>query len=199
VDFSDSGSHPVFACCWIDGSRGATAHVAFPVTGPGVFKLSLPFRDDDPDKVKIQVSMRMQDDSSHNRRTVPLCTSCACMRTMLAGDLDEFRVLDTNITGNYAVVSMRITNHVEFMGRPLRLRASALEQIPAFNESVRAVGAAIDANNAKNKTVFVKGTSQMKDGMSRLALSLPLSTPLPGQFLAHARFLFLAAVNSQGA
>lgn len=166
VDFSDGGGRPVFACCWIDKSRGESARVVFPACGPGVFRLALPFRDDDPAKVKLQVSMRMQDEGSHNRRTVPLCTSCACMNTMLRGGLDEFRVLDENVTGNYAVVSMRILNHAEFMGRPLRLRPSALEQIPALNAMIRAVGQSIKENNQKNNTVFRDGAEQMKEGFS---------------------------------
>lgn len=167
VDFSDGGGHMVFACCWIDGKRGVSARVVFPSNGPGVFRLSLPFRDDDPDKLKLQVSMRMQDEGSHNRRTVPLCTSCACMRAMLGGNLDEFRVLDPNITGDYAVVSMRIVNYAEFVGQPLRLRVSSLERIPELNASFRSVGAAIEENNKKNNTVFPRDAVTMKDGLSR--------------------------------
>lgn len=180
VDFSDCGGHLVFACCWIDGKRGTSARVVFPPNGPGVFRMTLPFRDDDPDKLKIQVSMRMQDESSNNRRTVPLCTSCACMRTMLGGNLDEFRVVDPNITGNYAVVSMRVVNYAEFVGRPLRLKVSSLQRIPELNASFKSVGAAIEENNKKNNTVFPRGTVSMKDGMSRscpclAALSLSLT------------------------
>lgn len=167
VDFSDSGCHPVFACCWIDGTRGKVARVHFPACGPGVFRVELPFRDQDPRKLKVQISMRMQDEGSHNRRTVPLCTSCACMTTMLQGGVDEFRVVDTNIVGNYSVVSMQILNLAAFADKPLTLRASALEKIPVFNAMLRQVGKDI-ANNVKlNQTVFPEGTKQMEDGLSR--------------------------------
>lgn len=166
VDFSDAGGHPVFACCWVDKTRVVSARVQFPVCGPGVFRLTLPFRDDDPDAVKLQVSMRMQDNGSHNRRTVPLCTTYACMKTMLRGGQDEFRVLDANVSGNYAVVSMRVLNHVEFLSRPLRLQPSALKQVPALNEMIRATAQGMKENSKKNNTVFRDGADQMEDGIS---------------------------------
>lgn len=185
VDLTNSGTHPVFVCCWIDKHRGKTAHVEFaPGSGVGVFRLDLDFREGDSDKLKIQLSMRMLDQGTANRRTVPLTTSCANVTTMLAGEADLFRMPDQFIAGNYVNVSMRIVNHKEFQSQPLRLLPSALNKIPEFNKHVRRVSQAMEANNAMNKTQFLRGADSMRSGDSRcclptpvLVLALALGTP----------------------
>ncbi len=185
VDLTDSGTHPVFACCWIDGRRGKSAHVVFPPGGGvGVFRVDLDFRDDDTDKLKVQLSMRMQDPQSANRRTVPLTTSCACVATMLTGMTDEFRMPDQWMEGNFVNVSMRILNHRDFRDRPLRLQPSKLGRLPEFNNHVKRVSDAFEANNVLNKTQFLHGADSMRDGSSRclpptalVFLALVLGTP----------------------
>jgi hypothetical protein len=185
VDLTDNGTHPVFACCWIDKDRGGTAHIVFPPgTGVGVFRIDLPMRDDDVNKVKLQLSMRMLDPATGNRRTVPLSTSCAHAGNMLTGQADQFRIPDQFIPGNFINVSMRVLNLADFADRPLRLRPSALDRIPEFNEHVRRVSKAIEDNNVLNSTVFVRGADSMRDGNSRfflptpfMALALALGTP----------------------
>jgi len=186
VDFSDAGTHPVFIGCWIDGVRGETAHVFFqPGVGVGTFKLALPFRDGDFDKVKVQVSMRMRDDGSGNRRTVPLCSSCAYMQPMLQGNTDTFQMPDEFINGNYARVSMSISNVGDFQAQPLRLSASNLDRLKEFNAGIKKMSASIADNTDKNSMAFINGGEQMKDGGTRytppclllVALSLMLGTP----------------------
>jgi len=181
VDFSDNGTHPVFACCWIDGKRGASAYVSFPSDGgPGVFRLSLGLRDGDPAKLKVQMSMRMRDDETGNRRTIPLCCSCASLEPMLRGEADKFQMPDQFHEDRFARVEMRIANAHEFTANPLQLRASALERIPEHNKCVTGISEFIAANNAKNETKFAKGTEGMSDGSSRyflILLSLMLGTP----------------------
>lgn len=168
VDFSDAGNHLVFVGCWIDGTRGDTTHVTFQAGGGvGTFKMSLPFREDDYDKLKIQVSMRMRDDGSKNRRTVPLCSSCAYMQTMLSGGADEFQMPDEFIEGNYARVSMSITNVGDFQKQPLRLRASSLDRLPVMNASIDRIGASIADDSVKNNLSYKNGGVQMKDGGTR--------------------------------
>lgn len=176
VDLTNSGTHPVFACCWIDRHRGQTAHVEFPPgSGVGVFRVDLDFKDGDTDKLKVQLSMRMQDPGTSNRRTVPLTTSCAHMTPMLAGRPDLFRMPDQFVAGNFVNVTMRVLNHADFKDRPLDLKPSALNKIPAFNKHVRRVSEAIEANNKLNNTQFPRGTGSMRSGDSRCA---PLPTPL---------------------
>jgi hypothetical protein len=182
VDFSDAGTHPIFACCWIDGGRGETAHVTFSPGEPmGRFKIALKFRDNDFDKVKLQISMRMRDGETGNRRTVPLCSSCAFMQPMLRGEKDLFQMPDQFIDGSYARVSMSITNVGDFQAKPLRLRASNLDRLPEFNKHVAEVTAYMQGVMGKNNMSFPQG-SQMKNGETRyppllVAFSLLLGTP----------------------
>ena len=201
VDFSDAGTHLVFVGCWIDGSRGDTTHVTFQAGGGvGTFKLSLPFRDDDYDKLKIQVSMRMRDDGSKNRRTVPLCSSCAYMQTMLSGQTDEFQVPDEFIDGSYARVSMSIINVSDFQKQPLQLKTSSLDRVPVMNASIDKINASIADDSVKNSLSFTKGGGQMKDGVTRypqppflvVFLSLVLGVP------AYVFLLPPAAATGQG-
>lgn len=183
VDFSDAGTHPVYVCCWIDGQRGETAHVSFPPgKGMGVFKLCLPFRDGDFDKLKVQASMRMRDDETGNRRTVPLCSSCAYIQPMLRGETDEFQMPDEFIDGSYARIRMSISNVGEFQKQPLQLVASNLDRLQQLNAGVKRISAHIADNTAKNGMVFTKDGEQMKDGVTRypvilVAFSLLLGTP----------------------
>lgn len=185
VDLTDTGTHPVFACCWIDKERGGTAHVQFqPGNGIGVFRIDLPMRDDDVNKVKVQMSMRMLDSGTGNRRTVPLSTSCAHIGKMMSGQPDQFRMPDQFLPDNYINVSMRVLNIADFVDQPLRLKASALDRIPEFNQHVKCVSKTIEDNNVLNSTVFVRGADTMRDGDSRfflptpfMALALALGTP----------------------
>ncbi len=185
VDLTDSGTHPVFALCWIDKDRAKSVHVTFPPgSGLGVFQVALDFRDNDTDKLKVQLCMRMQDPQSSNRRTVPLTTSCANMRTMLAGKPDAFRMPDQFIEGSFVNVTMRIENHQDFVHNPLTLRASHLDRLPEFNKQVKRVANAFEENNVLNKTQFLHGSESMRDGSSRclppaplVILALALGTP----------------------
>ena len=184
VDLSRAGTHPVFACCWIDRHRGKSSFVEFPTgSGVGVFRVELELRDGDPDKLKVQLSMRMRDSQTGNRRTVPLTTSCANINPMLAGRVDEMRMPDQFISSNFANVSMRIVNSQDFVSRPLVLSASKLDQIADLNKHVRRVSEEMEANNVKNNTKFLKGTDSMRSGDSRclpwglVFLALALGTP----------------------
>lgn len=186
VDLTDTGTHPVFASCWVDGERGKTTYVTFtPCGGVGVFRMDMEFRDGDPDKVKVQLYMRMQDPQTGNRRTVPLSTSCACMRTMLSGGVDEFRMPDQFIQTNFVNMRMRVLNWQDFTAKPLALKPSALNRLAEFNKHVRRVSEAIESNNVLNKTQFLKGADTMRCGDSRcmlppsplLFLALALGTP----------------------
>ena len=174
VDFSDTGGHPVFACCWVDRERGKSVQVVFPEGGgPGVFRVDIDFRDHDSAKLKVLISMRMRDESSGNRRTVPLCSSCAFMAPMLKGETDSFQMLDVCYDSNYARVAMSITNHQDFVQRPLILRASHLDRLPEFNQKIHCVAEAIAENNAKNNTKFTQGGGSMQSGESRYHDGLP--------------------------
>ena len=184
VDLTDTGTHPVFVCCWIDKDRGGTAHVEFqPGSGVGVFRIDLPMQDDDVDTVKMQMSMRMLDTATGNRRTVPLSTSCAHVAMMQSGQPDQFRMPDQFIPGNFINVSMRVLNHADFVDQPLKLRSSALNRIREFNEHVKSVSKAIEDNNVLNGTMFVRGAESMRSGDSRylptplLVLALAFGTP----------------------
>jgi hypothetical protein len=180
VDFSDSGTHPVFVCCWVDKQRGKVTHVSYD-GNTGKFGLELVFRDNDPDKLKIQVCMRMLDTDTGNRRTVQLSTSCAFMDTMLQGKNDEFQMPDQFIKNNYARVTMRIVNHQDFLSTPLRLRPSALNRIPELNEKFRAVGQYMADNVKQNQTKITRGSESMISGESRyyphVFLALCLGVP----------------------
>ena len=174
VDFSETGGHPVFACCWVDRDRATSTRVVFPVGGgPGVFHVDLDYRDEDTDKVKVIISMRMRDDDSGNRRTVPLCSSCAQMTPMLSGESDDFKMLDQVYDSSYARVGMRILNLNDFEKQPLRLRASSLDLIPVFNRKIHELTSVIAENNMKNSTKFVQGGASMQSGESRYALPHP--------------------------
>lgn len=174
VDLTDTGTHPVFACCWIDRERGKSAHIQFPPgSGVGVFRIDLDMRAGDPQKVKVQISMRMLDSATGNRRTVPLTTSCARVDHMLSGKRDQFRMPDQMVPGNFVNVSMRVLNYQDFVDQPLRLRPSALDQIPEFNKHVRHVSKAIEDNNVLNNTLFVRGAESMRSGDSRYYLPAP--------------------------
>lgn len=186
VDLTSNGTHPVFACCWIDRHRGASTRVSFtPGVGLGTFRLQLDLRDGDTDKLKIQMYMRMQDPDTGNRRTVQLSTSCVHLTRMLDGGTDELRMPDQFAENNFINVSMRVSNHQEFLSQPLRLKSSALDRLPEFNKHVRQVSEAMEANNRLNKTQFAKGADSMRSGDSRcllppsplLYLALALGTP----------------------
>jgi hypothetical protein len=185
VDFSKTGTHPVFACCWINGKRGASSYVTFPSDGgPGVYSFGLAFRDGDPNLVKVQFLMRMQDPGTGIRRTVHLCCGCAKMDSMLKKqEIDTFGLADQFMEGDYAKVSLRVCNAHEFVDRPLRLRESALIHLPVFNGAVDGVDEGIAKNMAMNKTKFSRGTEDMRSGKSRfvpnllLFVALSLGTP----------------------
>lgn len=182
VDLSSNGTHPVFACCWVDRRCGASTRVNFAQgNGLGTFRLQLGFRDGDSDKLKIQIYMRMLDPDTGNRRTVQLSTSCVHMGRMLDGGADELRMPDQFAANNFINLSMRILNHQEFLRQPLKLRPSALDRLPEFNKHVRKVSEAMEANNRLNKTQFIKGADSMRSGDSRCLLP-----PLPLLFLALA-------------
>ena len=78
------------------------------------------------------------------------------------------------IPGNFVNVSMRELNLADFKDRPLRLRPSALDRIPEFNQHVRNVSKAIEDNNVLNGTAFVRGAESMRSGDSRYLLPTPL-------------------------
>ena len=201
VDFSDAGNHLVFVGCWIDGTRGDTTHVTF-VSGGGVgtFKISLPFRENDYDKLKIQVSMRMRDDGSKNRRTVPLCSSCAYMQPMLSGGTDEFQMPDEFIEGSYARVSMSITNVGDFEKQPLQLKVSNLDRIHVMNASIDKIEASIEADSSRNNMVYANGGGNMKNGKTRYHLPFPVM--FFSLMLGIPAYVFLlspAAATGQGA
>lgn len=185
VDFSKTGTHPVFACCWIDGKRGASSYVTFPSDGgPGVYSFKLAFRDGDPNLVKVQFLMRMEDPDSGIRRTVHLCCGCAKMDPMLSKqEVDAFGLADQFMEGDYAKVSLRVTNAHEFADRPLRLLDSVLNKLPVFNDAVDDVDRGFATNMATNKTKFSRGTEDMRSGKSRylsnliLFVALSLGTP----------------------
>ena len=185
VDFSVTGTHHVFACCWIDGKRGASSFVTFPSRGgPGEFSFDLLFRDNDPDLVKVQFLMRMQDPGTGIRRTVHLCCGCADMQAMLSRqETDNFKLVNQFMEGDYARVSMRVANAHEFGDRALLLRPSALKNLPAFNAGVESVGKSIAGNVKNNHTEFSRGSQDMADGKSRslprllLFVALLLGTP----------------------
>lgn len=193
VDLTDSGNHPVFASCWIDGKRGKTAHVQFPAgSGVGVFNVDMEMKDGDPDMLKVQISMRMLDSKSGNRRTVPLSTSCACLRTMLTGECDRFRMPDQFNPSNYVNASMRILNHADFQGRSLQLKPSALRKIGDFNKNVKSVSQAIENNNKLNQTQFPAGAESMRSGDSRCAFQIPFPLVVLGLALGTPAYSLLA-------
>jgi hypothetical protein len=193
MDFSDTALRQVYATCWIDGERGKSAHVEFPVKGmPGQFQLSLPFRDGDPEWVKVQLSMRMRDEETNNRRTAELCMSHADMTPMLRGEVDAFRMPNQFNEGTYADVALLIPNAAEFRNHPtsaqdmskplLTLSPSKLAGMVDHNKDMRKLSAAVTDVLHKNDGKAPPGGEPFLDGMSRLprallALSLLLGTP----------------------
>jgi hypothetical protein len=178
VNLSDSGFFPTYVTCWIDGERGKSAHVSFADrNSPGTFELELDFRDGDPDRLKLELCMRMQDPESHNRRSAELCTSYALMRPMLAGENDAFEVPNTFVNGNSVQICMCIKNATDFRNHPksasdtskplLTLVESKLGLIETFNAQVNMISAQINTNNGQNHTKMPPGGDAFKDGITR--------------------------------
>jgi hypothetical protein len=204
VDFSETGTHQVYLCCWTDGKNGKSCHVTFasangvsggssPNSGIGKFKMDMDFWDNDPDKLKVQVSMRMRDEETNNRRTVPLCCSYARVDSMLQGSVDEFKMPNSFTNSMYATVSMRVSNASDFRNHSdsennpdkilIKMRPSSLVHLPQFNDKLCKVSNGMQAFLVKNNTKLPPGGMQMVNGLSRsvpcqlLFLSLFLGTP----------------------
>ena len=193
VDFSDTSLRQVYATCWIDGRRGKSAHVAFPVKGmPGQFELTLPLREGDPEWVKIQLTMRMRDEETNNRRTAELCMSHALLAPMLRGEVDAFRMPNQFNEGTYADVALLVPNAADFRNHPsssqdmskplLTFKPSKLADMVSHNKDMHTLSASVTDVLHKNDCKAPPGGEPFLDGMSRLprmllALSLCLGTP----------------------
>jgi hypothetical protein len=175
VDLSENGVYSVYVTCWIDSQRGKSAYVSFPNRShPGTFSLELDVKDGDPEKLKLQLCMRMRDEETGNRRTAELSTSYACLQTMLKGDIDEFIMPDEFSPGNKAQIAISISNAAEFRNYPgmsedmqkplLQLVESKIDSIQKFNAHCNMVSAVIGTNNGANRTRMPPGGDAFENG-----------------------------------
>ncbi len=178
IDVSSTGINPIYVTCWIDGQRGKSAHVSFQSRShPGTFTLDLNLKDGDPDKLKIQLCMRMLDTETGNRRSAELGTSYACIQPMMLGQIDEFVVPNTFSPGNKVQVAMSLGNASDFRNHPdsatdmhkplLRFTESKIDYIDQFNAHVNMVSATIGTNNGTNRTKMPPGGDAFQDGTTR--------------------------------
>lgn len=193
VDLTASGTHHMYATCWIDGERGRSAHVVFPeATGSqhsGTFTLDLPYRESgDSNALKIQFCMRMLDTDSHNRRSAEICMGHAWADKMLAGETDRFRVANQFTDGNYINVEMRALNASDFRNHSgqasdnkplLTFSATKLALLAQGNEDMELVTKEMKGVLKKNSAGVPDDGAGFMEGMTRFLLffSLCLGTP----------------------
>lgn len=196
VDLSEKGTHTVYLCSWISGRKGKSCDVHFPPEGKGVgsFRFDLDCGPDEFDALKIQATMRMRDQDTGNLRTVPLCSSYACMNTMLRGDEDSFRMRHPFAAGEFGDITVRISNATDFRNHPssasmvskplLELKPSNVHRIVELNKTFSEVSGGIQQNIRDSKAKIPRGVGTMTDGLSRYApspaltfVSLMLGTP----------------------
>jgi hypothetical protein len=203
INLSNPGDHQTYTYCWIDGTRGSGAHVAFAAQGaPGVFNLNINLRQEDPDLLKMQACMRMRDENTNNLRTVTLAVSAVDLGKLLSGEEDHIVMCDQFIEGNYCELTIRLTNasdYANFKGpqaekglgllpvastKPfIQLKPSSLRSLKDINEQVTTVSSRfIDAMGRFNVSM-AKGGAPFYRGVTRsvptpvLFLSLMLGTP----------------------
>lgn len=174
VDFTDPGNHQVFVYCWIDNTRGGGAHVGFSGAAPspesdplaktgvtGTFGLTLTFRQQDPDLLKIMCCMRMLDEQSNNFRTVTFASSAIDMPGLMRGEPQTVILRDAMCKENRAQAIVRAANAKDYGNHPdcrsrganaptLAFSRSALWDVPLFNQEVKSVSEAIRANYTQN-------------------------------------------------
>ena len=197
VDLTAKGTHTVYLCSWLNGQQGKSCDVLFSPDGKGVgtFRFDLDCRIDDFDALKVQATMRMRDQETSNLRTVPLCSSYACMNTMLCGEEDAFRMRHPFVSGEFGDIAIRISNAKDFRNHPasvsmdskplFALKASNIGRIVELNKMFAEVSGGIQQNIRDSKAKIPRGVGTMVDGLSRytppppavLFLSLMLGTP----------------------
>jgi len=145
MDLSNESPSQVYVTAWIDGERGKSAHVSFSSPkSKGLFQLSLPFRQGDPDLLKLQFCVRMRDQATNNKRSMEIYTTCAKMHVMLVGRVDRFRTKNQFSPNVYADIELSISNASDFRNhldfkfsteKPmLSLRESALNRLSHGNK-----------------------------------------------------------------
>lgn len=145
MQLSDRSQSQVYVTAWIDGERSKSAHVSFHSSkSQGHFQLSLPFRQGDPDLLKLQFCVRMRDQATNNKRSMEVYTTCARMQEMLEGRVDRFRTKNQFSPSIYADVEISILNATDFRNHPdsanctnkplLRLERSKLNRLAHVND-----------------------------------------------------------------
>ena len=182
VDFNDPKSPQAFVYCWIDHARGGGAHVGFssatgaPKPSPsGAFELSLPFKQKDPDLLKIMCCLRMLDEQSQNYRTVTFASSAIDMAQLMRGEPQTVVLRDAMCKENRAEAVVRATNASDYGNHPaprsqnapvLAFSRSALWDVPLFNKEVEAVSEAIRANYDRNGMGMPPGGGPFSMGLT---------------------------------
>lgn len=185
TDLSDQAPSQVFVTAWIDGNRGKSAHVSFnssdqetPSTNQGNFRFSLPFRQGDPDCLKMQFCIRMRDTETNNKRSAELYMSYADMNTMLKGHTDRFKVRNQFSTGTLGTVQLRISNADRFRnytcGNPndacdgpfLHLSKSKIRMIQQMNKLSQQLSKRMQVNVDRNKCQMPPGGAVFIEGLT---------------------------------
>lgn len=185
ADLSDEGRHHMFVACWIDGQRGACAHVRFDADErEGTFECTLPVRNGDPNALKVQLCMRMQDESTGNRRTAELYMSFAKLDKLLEGEEDRFVMKNQFCPNKKAVVALSLANSSDFANSCgpgsshlklshshrlpfVKLRNSAVYQISRVNADMEAVSQRVKSVLSHNTAEMPPGGEPFMDGMTR--------------------------------
>lgn len=194
LDLSDHGAGQAFLTAWVDKTRGQSAHVHFQeantglraddtkgrVVQTGTFVFSLPFRHQDPNLLKLQFCLRMQDSETRNRRSMELCMSYAEMDKMLRGGCDRFRIVNQFDTSITADVALSISNAKDFRNHPtsandcgkpyLTLSPSHLTQLKAVNRDAEGVSCYIGRVLKKNGCAMPPGGAPFEMGLTRCGL-----------------------------
>jgi hypothetical protein len=160
---SDASQSQVYVTAWIDGHRGKSAHVSFD-TGSGLFQFSLPFRRGDPDLLKLQFCIRMRDQSTNNKRSMELYTTCARMDVMLQGKTDRFRTRNQFSPSNYGDVELSIVHEADLTS--LQLRPSKLNLMSRANDMADSLSKRVVQTLMKNDGKAPPGGTPYLEGIT---------------------------------
>lgn len=187
VDFSDPKDHQCYTYCWIDGERGRGGHISFSTPGTaGTFNLGLKIRDNDPDLLKFQVSMRMRDQDTNNFRTDTLAVSAVDLDKLLSGEEDHVIMKDQFVQGNFCDLTIRLKNATDYANHSktpaptaglstlgltpskpfIRLRPSALRGLKELNEQTDAVSDSFVQAMQTHSVAITQGGEQFRLGKS---------------------------------
>lgn len=180
-----------FLYCWNDGKWGEGTELGGGLADGGTaagksgqFRLGVEVRQEDTELLKLQGSIRLSEQSSGNTRTIAVGTGGVPLDSLLQGKEVSFQLDSPFNAGNCVQGTIRAVNAHEFAnitgapvaGKPfIRLRPTALRQLPAYNDALKAISTAVQENLRCNNIGMPPGGEMFRTGISRSPRLLALT------------------------